>query len=116
MISAIFMFKQLEIIIIMIYLPLNDKESRKEVQKAIIDKYIKRLPKTQLVIMGNFNSVADINLDRQTKLKKKKYSKPDPFIKWLERQEFKDVFRVVNPEACEYSWSGQGSESRIDYR
>ena len=90
----------------MIYLPPNDKESRKEVQKAIIDKYIKRLPRTQLVVMGDFNSVADINLDRQTKLKKKKYSKSDPFIRWLKRQEFKDAFRIVNPEARKYSWSG----------
>ena len=109
------MFKQLEIITIMIYLPPNDKESRKEVHKALIDKYLKRLPRTQLVIMGDFNSVADIDLDRQTEPKKKKYSKPDPFIGWLERQEFKDAFRVVNPEAREYSWSGRGSESRIDY-
>ena len=115
MISAIFMLKQLEIIIIMAYLPLNDKEGRKEVQKAIIDKYIKRLPRTQIIVMGDFNSIANADLDRRTTPNKKKNVKPNPLIGWLERQEFKDAFRVINPEARVFSWSGRGSESRIDY-
>lgn len=42
MIMATFMFKQLEIIIMVVYLPPNDKEKRKVVQKAVIDKYIQR--------------------------------------------------------------------------
>ena len=115
MITATFMFKQLEIVIIMAYLLLNDKESKKEVQKAIINKYIKRHPRTQMVIMGDFNAVADIELDKQVKTKKRKYFKPSPLIGWLERQEFKDAFRLANPEAREYSWSGRRTKSRIDY-
>ena len=115
MITATFMFKQLEIVIIIAYISPNDKKSKKEVQKAIINKYVKRCPRTQMVIMGDFNAVADIELDKQVKAKKRKYFKPSPLIGWLERQEFKDAFRLANPEAREYSWSGHGTESRIDY-
>src|SRR6185436_12315269 len=111
---ASFMFKQLEIMVIMMYLPPNDKEKQRLIQKTIIDKYIKRLERTQMVIMGDFNSVVDVNLDRLTKSKKKQ-QKPNPLLGWLERQEFKDTFRLINPESKEVSWSGRGSGSRIDY-
>ena len=67
-----------------------------------------------MVIMGDFNSVVDVNLDRLTKSKKKQ-PKLNPLLDWLERQEFKDVFRLINPESKEVSWSGRGSGSRIDY-
>ena len=96
------MFKQLEIIVIMTYLPPNDKEKQRLIQKTIIDKYIKRLKRTQIVIMSDFNSIVDVNLDRLTKLKKKQ-PKPNLLLGWLERQEFKDVFRLINPELKEVS-------------
>jgi len=94
------MFKQLEIIVIMIYLPPNDKEKQRQIQKTIIDKYIKRLERTQMVIMGDFNSVVDVNLDRLMKSRKNQ-PKPNPFLSWLERQEFRDAFRLINPESKE---------------
>ena len=102
MILASFMFKQLEIIVIMTYLTPNDKEKQRVIQKTIIDKYIKRLKRTQIVVMVDFNSVIDINLDRLTKSKKKQ-SKPNPLLGWLKRQEFINAFRLINPELKEVS-------------
>ena len=71
MISASFFFKQVEIIIIMVYLLPNDKEERKVIQKSIIDKYIKRLPRTQIVVIGDFNATVNKSLDRSSSQKKK---------------------------------------------
>ena len=64
--------------------------------------------------MEDFNCVADINLDRKTN-QKKKQGKPNPLLNWFKRQEFKDVYRTINPDLREYSWSRGDSESRIDY-
>jgi len=114
MIVARFMFKQLDIIVIMVYMPPNDKEKRKMLQKTIIDCYIKRLPRTQIIVMGDFNCVADASLDRKLNQEKRQI-KPNPLLNWFKRQEFKDVYRTVNPDLREYSWSRGDSESRIDY-
>ena len=67
-----------------------------------------------MVIMSDFNSVVDVNLDRLTKSRKNQ-PKPNSLLGWLERQEFKDAFRLINPESKEVSWSSRGSGSRIDY-
>ena len=41
MITANFLFKQLEIVIIMLYMPPNNREECKKIQRAVIEKYIK---------------------------------------------------------------------------
>ena len=40
-IIASFIFKQLEIVIIMLYMPPNSKKEHKKIQKTVIEKYIK---------------------------------------------------------------------------
>ena len=64
MIIANFLFKQLEIVIIMLYMPPNNREEHKKIQRAVIEKYIKRSQRTQMIIMGDFNSVVNNELDR----------------------------------------------------
>ena len=65
----------------MVYIPPNNKEEKKEVQKAIIEKYIKRLPRMQMVVMGDFNSTVNVDMNRQSASSKKKHFKPNPLIR-----------------------------------
>src|SRR5690348_6223146 len=55
LIIASFIFKQLELIIMMVYLPPNNKDKRKKVQKEILERYINQSKKVQLIVMGDFN-------------------------------------------------------------
>jgi hypothetical protein len=114
MITASFFFKQMEILIIMIYMPLNNKEERRLIQRKVVEKYIKRSPRTQIIIMGDFNEVVDADLDRSHS-RKQRLNKQDPLINWLKRQDFQDAFRMVNPKQQEFSWSRGEVSSRIDF-
>ena len=64
-------------------MPPNDKEKRKIIQKKVIEKFINRRPRTQIVIMGDFNGVVDTTMDR-LQIQKQRSNKKDPFIGWLE--------------------------------
>ena len=63
----------------MIYMPLNNKEKRRLIQRKLVEKYIKRHPRTQIIIMGDFNEVVDVDLDR-SHLRKQRLNKQDPLI------------------------------------
>jgi exonuclease III len=75
MIVANFIFKQLELIVIMIYMPPNNKEEQRRIQRAIIERYIKRTYRTQIVIMGDLNCIVDPELDRSSILKYSSFKK-----------------------------------------
>jgi exonuclease III len=113
MIVANFIFKQLELMVIMIYMPPNNKEEQRRIQRAIIERYIKRTYRTQIVIMGDLNCIVDPELDRSSILKYSSFKK-EPIIKWLIGQNFKDSFRIGNPKSKEFSWTNGESSTRID--
>ena len=98
----------------MVYIPQNNKIERSIIQKALVEKYIKRSSRTQMIIMGDLNCIVDADLDRLQKSKQKS-KKQDPLIRWLSRQEFQDAYRVINPNERKFSWSGRKQETRIDY-
>ena len=114
MITANFMFKQAEILVVMVYIPPNNKIERSIIQKALVEKYIKRSSRTQMIIMGDLNCIVDADLDRLQKSKQKP-KKQDPLIRWLSRQELQDAYRVINPNERKFSWLGREQETRIDY-
>ncbi|CAG8856862.1 41887_t:CDS:1, partial [Gigaspora margarita] len=41
-----------------------------EIQKIVIDKYIKRSPEAQMIIIGDYNSVVNAKLDRNSSKRK----------------------------------------------
>jgi len=102
MIVANFIFKQLELMIIMIYMPPNNKEEQRRIQRAIIERYIKRTYRTQIVIMGDLNCIVDPKLDRSSILKYSSFKK-ELILRWLISQDFKDSFRIANPRSKEFS-------------
>jgi hypothetical protein len=64
----------------MLYMPPNNREERKKIQRAVIEKYIKWLQRTQMIIMRDFNSVVNNELDRSDNPKRKS-EKQDPLLK-----------------------------------
>ena len=111
LISVSLVLKQLEIIVIMLYAPPNNDQEKKTLRKAIIKKYINRSLRSQMIVMGDFNSIIDAELDRTPKLK---YIKQDPFLNWLQRQEFANAFRTIYPKSRKYTWSNGDTSTRID--
>ena len=111
--AASFLFKQLEVVIIVLYIPPNDNNKKQVIRRNIIEKYMKRTPNSHFAIMGDFNAIIDQDLDRTPPLQGKKL-KIDPLHKWLIKQNFADTFRVLNPITSEFTWSNGHTETRID--
>jgi hypothetical protein len=113
LIMASFIFKQLEVIVIMVYLPPNNKEERRMIQREILERYINRSKNAQIIVMGDFNCILD---PYQDKLHSSEYEtfKVDPFIKWLQKQDFEDAFRLINPRSKKFSWTNGKQSTRID--
>ena len=63
--EATFLFKQLELIIIMVYIPPNNKEITRAVQQSIVKKVAQGSQRNQYIIMGDFNYVPDQTLNRK---------------------------------------------------
>src|SRR5260363_94512 len=113
MIEMTFYLKQLELVIIVVYMPLNDKVIGKRIQQRIVEVVYRRKEKMQVVIMGDFNHTVDNILDRQNPqtLNYKRL----PIFSWLKRQEFQDAYRLLYPTGQTYTWSNGETATRIDY-
>ncbi|CAG8799458.1 38301_t:CDS:2, partial [Gigaspora margarita] len=71
-IIAKFYFRNMELIIIAIYIPPNNRYEMDKVIKEITDIYSKRNKRTHIVILEDFNCVVNIKLDKISKSKTKK--------------------------------------------
>jgi exonuclease III len=91
MLIATLLFRQLELEIIVVYFPPNNKEERRNLQRKIVERYTRRSQKTQIIILGDFNSISDSDLDKSHN-QGTSISRPSPIINWLKKQEFVDTF------------------------
>ena len=64
-IEVILYFKQLELVILGVYIPPNDKTARRLIQQKIVETVTQKKRRTQVVICGDFNHTANNILDRQ---------------------------------------------------
>src|SRR6185437_13788317 len=64
MIEVTLFLKQMELVVMGVYLLLNDKTTRKKIQQRIVEVDSKKKRQTQIVIIGNFNHTVDNVLDR----------------------------------------------------
>ena len=65
MISITLYFKQMELIVIGVYIPPNDKATGRSIQQKVVEIISKRKKHTQVVVMGDFNHTVDNILDRR---------------------------------------------------
>jgi len=113
MIEITLYFKQLELVVITVYIPPNDKIIGRNIQQKIVETVLKRKKQTQIIVMGDFNHTVDNILDRQhpqtTNYKRL------PIFNWMKKQDFKDTYRDLNPTSQQYTWSNGEAATRIDY-
>ena len=113
MIEVRLYFRQLELVIIGVYIPPNDKLISKKIQQKIVEIITNRKRHTEIVILGDFNHTVDNILDRQhpqtTSYKRL------PIFNWLKRQDFADSYRSLHPKEKMYTWSNHEAATRIDY-
>jgi len=106
-------FKQLELLIILVYIPPNDKIIGKSIQQKIVETVLKRKRRTQIVIIGDFNHTANNILDRQHP--QSANYKRLPIFNWMKKQDFSDTYRDMHLAKQQYTWSNEEAATRIDY-
>ena len=104
-------FKNLAIRLLQIYIPTQEKKQlRRDIQEHIIS--LTQNSKYKLIIMGDFNSVPNPRLDR---LPPKKSSIPESqLIKYLQSQQYKDIYRFFFPNIQNFTFKRANTQSRID--
>ena len=65
MIEVWLYFKQLELVILGVYIPPNDKPICKKIQQKIVEVVTSRKKHTEVIVLGDFNHTVDNTLDRQ---------------------------------------------------
>ena len=64
-IEIILYFKQLELIVLEVYIPLSDKAIEKSIQQKIVEIVTKKRRQMQIVILSDLNYTVSNILDRQ---------------------------------------------------
>jgi len=113
MIEIILYFKQLELVILGVYILPNDKAEGRLIQQKIVEIISKRKRQTQIVIFGDFNHTANNVLDRQHP--QPVNFKRLPIFNWIRKQDFCDTFKDMHPTCQKYTWSNKEAATRIDY-
>jgi exonuclease III len=107
-----FFFRQLEIVVFIVYIASNSQQIRKETQRTIMREIAKRKLNMHFIVMGDFNHIIQASIDRgnsnNTSFKKL------PLHSWLMKQGFVDTFREKYPNKKEFSWSNGRECTRID--
>src|SRR5260364_320960 len=111
--AARFYFRNMELIIVMIYISPNNRSEMDKVMEEISDIYSKRNKRTHIVILGDFNCIVDSELDKISKSKTNSH-KVSKIHKWLNKNDFIDTFRFLNLTEKEVTWSNSQSGTRID--
>ena len=65
MIELILYFKQLELVVLRVYILPSDKTIGKSIQQKIVEIVTKKRRQMQIVILGDFNHIANNILNRQ---------------------------------------------------
>src|ERR1043165_9495568 len=113
MIEITLYFKQLELLVIGVYIPPSNKEVARSIQQKIVEIVSKKKRRMQTVIMGDFNHTANNILDRQHP--QAANFKRLPIFNWMKKQDFSDTYRDMHPTSQKYTWSNKEAATRIDY-
>ena len=111
--KIILYFKQLELVILEVYIPPNNKAAGKLIQQKIVEVVFKKKNQTQIVILGDFNHTANNVLDRQHP--QSESFKRLPIFNWMKKQNFSDTYRDMHPTSQEYTWTNGEAATRINY-
>ena len=116
-VKASFIFKKAELVFWSLYIPPNNEQQQKRIQRQIMKSVIAAKQNTHHIIGGDFNIAEDPKLDNANfkKDNNNKAKKRLPLLSWLKSLGFVETFRACNPEAKKFSWSNSRSATRIDH-
>ena len=57
LLEVYFFFKQLELVVFIVYIALNSQPKKKEVQRVVIREVAQRKPKMHFIVIGDFNYI-----------------------------------------------------------
>ncbi|CAG8655637.1 23305_t:CDS:2, partial [Gigaspora rosea] len=80
----------------------------KKVQQEVINRYIKRSPNTHFIILGDFNTIIDPDIDKLSKTCKTP-NKSLPLHNWLIKNNVADSFRTLNLSEKAFTWSNSST-------
>ena len=66
MLEVHFFFKQLELVVFVIYIAPNSQLRRKEVQRIIMKEIAQRKPNMHFILIGNFNHIMQPSIDKSS--------------------------------------------------
>ena len=113
MIVARFYFRNMELVIIAIYIPPNNGSEMDKVLNEITSIFNKRNIRTHIVILGDFNCIVDLELDKISESRAGNH-RVSKIHRWLSKNDFIDAFRFLHPTEREVTWSNSQSGTRID--
>ena len=67
MLEVYFFFRQLELVVFVVYIVLNSQLKRKEVQRIIMKEIAQRKSNMYFIIIGDFNYIIQPNIDKSSK-------------------------------------------------
>ena len=113
-IEALFIFKRQKMLIIAIYIPHNDKETRREIQHQVIRRCNECTRKgTKIIVLGDFNDIRNKELDQNRK--ESRHTSKLPLLAQFESSRMIDSFRLLHPNVKKFSRLNSIVNSRIDY-
>jgi len=107
-----FFFRQLELVVFIVYIAPNNQQKRKEVQRIMMKEIAQKKPNMQFIIMGDFNHIIQSVLDRSNSTNNN--FKKLPLHDWMIKQDFIDTFRKKYPNKKGFTWSNGKDKTRID--
>jgi len=107
-----FFFKQLELVVFIVYIAPNSQPRRKEVQRVVMREVAQRKPNMHFIVMGDFNHVIQPSIDKSNGTNNN--FKKLPLHGWMRKQNFVDTFREMYPNKKSFSWSNGKDSTRID--
>jgi len=94
-------FKQLELVVLGVYILPSNKTVGKNIQQKIVEIVTKKKRQMQIVILGDFNHTANNVLDRQHP--QAANFKRLPIFNWMKKQNFSDSYRDMHPTRQEFT-------------
>ena len=97
-----------------VYIPPKNEEIVKKVHKIILEELIKNKKNTFHIVMGDFNTTLNRELDTSSK-RKRTQDTNSKIIRWLKNTDHIETFHFCNPDTIKFSWSNSRTATRIDY-
>jgi hypothetical protein len=96
-----------------IYIPPNDKEKSREIQRIIMKDVMQKQKNEYFIIEGDFNKMLNIETDRVGSPYNSKIKKL-ALITWLGKVDFIETYRFCNPKGGKFTWKNSKMQTRID--